>query len=209
MTRSVCLAIRPRIRSLMEICALSKVTPPPQRQDAARNRTRLIAAAREVFAEFGPDAPLEEVAARAGVSRTTLYRNFTSRQELAAEIYERDVAKIEARSAKVRGDEHGIVDLFNFVLGMMMDDRSLFHVVLSPDMAWYQEHVSRMAATFKPLVKSGKAAGIVREGATMEDFRIAFGMALAGMHRLSPAGQKQVKQRIRHLLQRALFTDQD
>ena len=83
---------------------MSKVTRPSQRQDAARNRTRLIAAAREVFAEFGPDAPLEEVAARADVSRTTLYRNFASRQELAADIYERDVAKIEARSAKVRGD---------------------------------------------------------------------------------------------------------
>ena len=90
----------------------------------------MIAAAREVFAEFGPDAPLEEVAARASVSRTTLYRNFTARQDLAYEIYALDVSKIEAFSAKVSGRADGIVDLFDFVLAMVMDDRSLFHVVL-------------------------------------------------------------------------------
>jgi AcrR family transcriptional regulator len=192
----------------MEISALSKVSRPLQRQDAARNRTRLIAAAREVFAEFGPDAPLEEVAARASVSRTTLYRNFASRQDLAKEIYARDVAKIEARSVKVRGNERGIVELFDYVFGMMMDDRSLFHVVLNPEMEWYQELVVRMSAAFKPLVRSGKAAGIVRDGATLEDFRVALAMAVAGTHNASPARRKQIKPRIRRILQRALFTDQ-
>ena len=187
---------------------MSEDSQPIQRQDAARNRTRLIAAAREVFGEFGPDAPLEEVAARAAVSRTTLYRNFASRQELAAEIYARDVAKIEARAAKVRHDERGIVDLFDYVLGMMMDDRSLFHVVLNPEMEWYQELVSRMGAAFKPLVSAGTEAGIVRDGVTMEDFRIAFAMALAGTHNASAARRKQVRHRIRRILQRALFTDQ-
>lgn len=188
---------------------MSRDDPPTQRQDAARNRTRLIAAAREAFAEFGPDAPLEEVAARAEVSRTTLYRNFASRQELAAEIYARDVAKIEARAAKVGGNERGIVELFDFVLGMMMDDRSLFHVVLNPEMEWYQELVSRMAAAFKPLVRAGKVAGIVRDGLTMEDFRIAFAMALAGTNHASPAQRRQIRHRIRRILKRALFTDQD
>lgn len=193
----------------MENRALPKVSRPAQRQDAARNRTRLIAAAREVFAELGPDAPLEEVAVRAGVSRTTLYRNFATRQDLAKDIYARDVAKIESRSAKVRGSERGIVELFDFVLGMMMDDRSLFHVVSNPDMEWYQELVDRMRATFKPLVLEGKVAGIVRQGTTVEDFRLAFAMAQAGTHDLTPARRKQVRHRIRRILHQALFNDRD
>jgi AcrR family transcriptional regulator len=193
----------------MELNALSTEPGPTKRQDATLNRSRLIAAAREVFAEFGHDAPLEEVAARAQVSRTTLYRNFASRQELATEIYAHDVAKIETFSAKVLGKERGIVELFDFVLGMMMDDRSLFHVVLHPDMEWYQELVSRMSAAFKPHVQAGKAAGIVREGATLGDFRLAFGMAQAGTHNVSAARRKQIRHRIRWMLRRALFVDAD
>src|SRR4051794_39122708 len=40
---------------------------PPQRADARRNFDALIAAAREVFAEQGTDASLEDIARRAGV----------------------------------------------------------------------------------------------------------------------------------------------
>jgi AcrR family transcriptional regulator len=52
------------------------------RADARRNAGRLLAAAREVFAEEGPGASLEEVARRAGVGIGTLYRHFPNRQAL-------------------------------------------------------------------------------------------------------------------------------
>lgn len=182
--------------------------PPTRRQDATRNRGRLIAAAREVFAELGPDAPLEEVASRAAVSRTTLYRNFATRQDLATEIYARDVTTIEDYAAKLRGSAHGIGDLFDFVLGMMMDDRSLFHVVLNPEMEWYQELVERLTVVFEPFVLSGKAAGVVRADVTLEDFRIAFGMAQAGTHNVTLDRRKRIEPRIRIILRRALFTSE-
>jgi AcrR family transcriptional regulator len=54
----------------------------PLRQDAARNRERLVLAAREVFGREGLDAPLEEVARAAGVAIGTLYNRFPSRGEL-------------------------------------------------------------------------------------------------------------------------------
>ena len=54
----------------------------PRRADAKRNRTALAAAARDVFAEQGLDAPLEHVAKRAGVGIATLYRNFPTRAAL-------------------------------------------------------------------------------------------------------------------------------
>jgi AcrR family transcriptional regulator len=63
------------------------------RADARRNYEALMAAARELFLEQGPDAPLDEVAKRAGVGAGTLYRHFPSRNDLVAAVY---VADIEA-----------------------------------------------------------------------------------------------------------------
>src|SRR5215471_5679817 len=54
------------------------------RADAVRNRAALIEAAREVFAEHGLDASLEEIACRAGVGIATLYRRFPGREQLIA-----------------------------------------------------------------------------------------------------------------------------
>src|SRR5262245_16558315 len=52
------------------------------RADARRNRERVLAAARDVFVELGSDAPLDEVARRAGVGIATLYRRFPDRESL-------------------------------------------------------------------------------------------------------------------------------
>ncbi len=50
--------------------------------DAVRNRGLVVAAARDVFVERGTDAPLDEVARRAGVGIGTLYRHFPDRGAL-------------------------------------------------------------------------------------------------------------------------------
>ncbi|MGW7362107.1 TetR/AcrR family transcriptional regulator [Streptomyces sp. NPDC054841] len=56
------------------------------RADALRNRERIVTAAREMFVEFGPEVPLDEVARRAGVGNATLYRNFADRDALVHEV---------------------------------------------------------------------------------------------------------------------------
>lgn len=59
------------------------------RADAARRREALILAARDVLAERGHDAPLDAIAARAGVGIATLYRNFPTRDDLAHAVARR------------------------------------------------------------------------------------------------------------------------
>ena len=59
----------------------------PKRADALRNHERLIAAAREAFAEGGAATSLEEIARRAQVGIGTLYRNFSTRQDLLEAVY--------------------------------------------------------------------------------------------------------------------------
>ncbi|MEU1037305.1 TetR/AcrR family transcriptional regulator [Streptomyces sp. NPDC005551] len=56
------------------------------RADALRNRERIVGAAREMFVEFGPDVPFDEIARRAGVGNATVYRNFPDRDALVREV---------------------------------------------------------------------------------------------------------------------------
>jgi AcrR family transcriptional regulator len=68
--------------------AIPFAAPKHLRADAQRNRERLLAVAREVFAEKGvAEAPLEEIARRAGVGIGTLYRHFPTRLDLVGAIY--------------------------------------------------------------------------------------------------------------------------
>jgi AcrR family transcriptional regulator len=63
----------------------------PHRKDAARNYDALLAAARDVFAEHGAEASLEDIARRAGVGIGTLYRNFPTRRHLFESVYADEV----------------------------------------------------------------------------------------------------------------------
>jgi len=63
----------------------------PKRADALRNYERLVAAAREAFADGSRTASLEEVARRAGVGIGTLYRHFPTRQDLLEAVYVEEV----------------------------------------------------------------------------------------------------------------------
>ena len=58
------------------------LSSPRLRRDAQRNRDAILSAARQVFCDQGLEAPLEEIARRAGVGIATLYRRFPSRTEL-------------------------------------------------------------------------------------------------------------------------------
>jgi AcrR family transcriptional regulator len=66
------------------------------RADAARNRDRLLAAAKAVFSAGGPEASLEAVARRAGVGIGTLYRHFPTREALFEAVYRREVDELAA-----------------------------------------------------------------------------------------------------------------
>src|SRR2546428_5166844 len=72
------------------------------RADARRNREHVLAAAREVFVEQGADAPLDEIARRAGVGIATLYRRFPDREALLRAVALDVLARAgdEARAAE-------------------------------------------------------------------------------------------------------------
>jgi AcrR family transcriptional regulator len=82
------------------------IVRPSERADARANRARLVEAARAVFSERGLAAEMKEIAERAGVGIGTIYRNFSSKEDLVVAIM-RDAlaaATAEARVAEAMDD---------------------------------------------------------------------------------------------------------
>jgi len=77
------------------------VKPPAKavRADAQRNLDALLEAAKAVFAVSGVDAPVSEIAARAGVGVATVYRHFPKRADLVAAVFRREVDACAAAAA--------------------------------------------------------------------------------------------------------------
>ena len=63
-----------------------------KRADARRNEQTLPDAAAAVFVESGVDAPVRDIAARAGVGMGTIYRHFPTRADLVVAVYRHQVA---------------------------------------------------------------------------------------------------------------------
>ncbi|KQY59872.1 TetR family transcriptional regulator [Aeromicrobium sp. Root495] len=81
----------------------------PLRADALRNVERVREAAALVFAEQGVDAPVREVAARAGVGVGTLYRHFPQRVDLVVAVF-RDAVDACADAAEELAAAHPPVE---------------------------------------------------------------------------------------------------
>lgn len=91
------------------------VAPRRPRADAARNRQRIVDAAQAAFAAGGGDVSLEGIARAAGVGIGTLYRNFPTREDLVAAVYQAELDAaltvadelLSAASAATTGDGPG------------------------------------------------------------------------------------------------------
>ncbi|MGH3374513.1 MAG: TetR/AcrR family transcriptional regulator [Actinoallomurus sp.] len=73
----------------------------PMRADARRNYTRLLTEAKVAFLEHGAEAPLEDIAKRAGVGIGTLYRHFPTRLALQEAVYHDEVNAVCAKAYEV------------------------------------------------------------------------------------------------------------
>src|SRR6516162_681331 len=138
------------------------------RADAARNRAAIVAVARDVFAERGLEAPLETIAARAGVGIGTLYRRFPSREKLVAAALVEKVAEYAeaAREALAASDPWaGFAGFVERICELQAGDRGLsdlLSMTLSAD-----ERVEELRRTadeqLLTVIDRAKSAGTLRE----------------------------------------------
>ncbi len=84
------------------------------RSDARGNRARILAAAREVFADKGPTASTEEIATRAGLAVGTIFRHFPTKHALLQAIM-KDLRLELAQDAETLAEDEDPADaLFAF-----------------------------------------------------------------------------------------------
>lgn len=155
------------------------------RADAARNREALVDAARAVFAEHGLDAPLDEIAKRAGTGNATLYRRFPTRADLVAAVFaERMAAHVEAvETALGDGDPwNGFACYIRAVAAMQAEDRGIADLV-TMDLSSAPEIEQLRARAYDGVVELiGRAheAGVLRADFTDQDVVLLL-MANAGL----------------------------
>jgi AcrR family transcriptional regulator len=148
--------------------ASAQITPSsPKRADARRNHERVLAAAREAFAEGGESTALEEIARRAGVGIGTLYRHFPNRQALLEALYLNEVEEV-CRSAALLDDAdpwQALNDWFERLIGYLATKRALSAELLNylgADAPLFKECRAGLFAAGEPLLQRAQDAGVVR-----------------------------------------------
>jgi AcrR family transcriptional regulator len=139
----------------------------PLRADAERNRQRLLAAAKELFATRGFDVTLDEVARHAGVGTGTAYRRFPNKDALIDALMVDRIGELAAIAKECLHDPdpwHGLTGFFERALALMAADRGLEEVLFSSGRGRERSTHARqqMAPVVTRLVRRAVAAGAVR-----------------------------------------------
>lgn len=85
------------------------------RSDARRNQAKVLAAAAEVFAEYGLSAPVDEIARRAGVGPGTIYRHFPTKAALGEAVVMAHMTGFLERARQLSEGEDACSALFTLV----------------------------------------------------------------------------------------------
>ena len=145
----------------------------PLRKDAARNRAALLEAARDVFAERGLEASLDDIAHHAGVGVGTAYRHFANKYELAGAILREAVEEIVtlARdSARIDDPWEGLVHFLEGSCVAQIANRGLHEVLMGMhDESLANEASLRLIEPLSTLVERAHAVGALRPEIEVSD----------------------------------------
>ncbi|WP_083909555.1 TetR/AcrR family transcriptional regulator [Rhodopseudomonas sp. B29] len=162
--------------------ATKSPSPRPQRADAQRNVARLLEVALEVFTTSGVDAPVREIADKAGVGVGTLYRHFPQRSDLIVAVYRHEVDGC-AETAKTLAAKYkpfdALVRWMQRYVELVVAKRGLGAALYSGDPAYqalpgYFEQ--RLVPALRSLLDAATASGDVR--ARVDPFDLLKGVAL-------------------------------
>lgn len=191
--------------------AAAPISPRPLRADARRNYDALLTAASASFAEQGPEAPLEQIARRAGVGIGTLYRHFPTRESLMAAVVRETFEDLEQRASDGLDADDPWQSLAQWVrayLAFASTKRGLVAgiVLLKEGDGEFGRLCDRMFAAVDALVVRGQAAGVVRTGVDGRDLlHLAGGIAHSAEH----AGDPSLTDRLLDLALAGLHTEPD
>jgi AcrR family transcriptional regulator len=156
----------------------------PLRRDAERNRLRILAAAREVFAARGLDVTLDDIAHHAGLGVGTVYRRYPSREHLVEALFDEQLERMATLAED--GLRHpdpwtGLTEFIERSMELLTTDRGLRDVLFSR--TYGHQRVAkardRIAPAVDALIVHCQQAGVVRPDAVGADIALLHFMTAA------------------------------
>jgi AcrR family transcriptional regulator len=156
-------------------------TSRPLRADAVRNRDRLLEVAVRAFTEDGPDVPLEQIAAEAGVGVGTLYRHFPNRNALVAAVYRHEVERLCESPAELLAANPADVAMQEW-MGRFVEYAATkrgmseaLSAAVASGLPLFERTRGQMIAALAELIAAGVEGGTIRSDADPEDVLRAMG----------------------------------
>lgn len=165
----------------------SRAAPRSVRADAQRNIETLLRTALAVFESSGIDAPVREIAQKAGVGIGTIYRHFPQRSDLvvAALCSEVDAcADVGVELAATRGADEALAGWVAHYVDFVTKRRGLASALNSGDAAFKAlptYFLERLRPVVKSLLDAASAAGEIREGVQPDELLCAVAALCAPM----------------------------
>lgn len=173
---------------------------PRLRADAAHNRARIVAAARQLFADRGIDVPMTAIARRAGVGAATLFRRFPDRRSLIDEVFSTQITHCESVLDDAATDPDPWRGFCTFVeeLGrMQVEDRGFteaFLTTIAEDSAAVEKS-NHAESTFGQLVCRAQESGRLRRDFDPSDLLLIF-LANCGVSAAPPEHAHDLSRRL-------------
>ena len=151
----------------------------PLRADAARNREKVLRAAREAFAESGYGVPLDEIAARAGVGPGTVYRHFPAKEALFEAVVTARITDL-VNEARARADAIDPGEAFFGFLSRIAGEAAAKRDL--PDAISIAGSLREdLSAALDLLLRRAQQAGAVRDGIGTSDLIVLLKGMFAGL----------------------------
>ncbi len=167
--------------------------PARKRADARRNEQTLLEAAAAVFVASGVDAPVREIAARAGVGMGTIYRHFPTRADLIVAVYRHQVeACAEAGPALLASCDSpygALVEWIDLFVDFLVTKHGLAAALQSDKASFEALHtyfIDRLVPVCTRLRDAAVAAGEIRPDVDAYELMRAVGSLCAGVGSDSP-----------------------
>ena len=158
-----------------------------KRADALRNQQALLEAAAAVFVTSGVDAPIREIAARAGVGIGTIYRHFPTRAELIAAVYRHQVEACAAAGPALlasAGSPHGALrEWAGLFVDFLVTKHGLASALRSDSSGFEGLHayfIDRLVPVGQELLDAAAEAGEISPGTRAYELMYAIGNLCIG-----------------------------
>lgn len=171
------------------------------RADAQHNEDLVLEAAKDVFITSGVDAPVREIASKAGVGIATLYRRFPKRSDLIAAVFRREVDACVQQAAALAAEhdpEEALLLWLRRFTRFLAAKKGLATALHSGDSA-YDTLPGYFRSNFEPaltaLLDAGTASNAIR--AEVQPYDLLRAISYLGMASAEPDGQEFIERMLK------------